>query len=96
MAGGWRGDDGSYWAFAQDGDRFTASKVQGIERISVEGQVSGRTVRLWVDYFRADAGTMGLRIVNCDGQFEQGGQQLQLSCINPQTNVTTRPVWIRA
>jgi hypothetical protein len=96
MAGAWRGDDGSVWEFSQDGDRFGAEQSEGVERVRIEGQVSGQSVRMWVDYFQASSGNLGLRIMTCEGQFMGAGQQLQLSCINPQTNVTTRPTWSRA
>jgi hypothetical protein len=95
MAGAWRGDDGSVWEFNQEGDRFAAEKAEGVERVRIEGQVSGQSVRIWVDYFQVSTGNLGLRIMNCEGQVAVGGQQMQLSCLNPQTNVTSRANWSR-
>ena len=95
IAGAWRGEDGSVWEFAQDGDRFGGEKSEGAERVRIEGQVSGQAVRIWVDYYQAATGNLGLRIMNCEGQVGSNGQQMQLSCINPQTNVTTRPSWTK-
>lgn len=95
MAGAWRGEDGSVWQFSHEGDRFASEKSEGVERVRIEGQVTGQSVRMWVDYFQASTGNLGLRIMDCEGQFIGEGQRLQLSCLNPQTNVTTRPIWTR-
>ena len=95
IAGAWRGEDGSVWEFTQDGERFGGEKTEGVERVRIEGQVSGQAVRIWVDYYQAASGNLGLRIMNCEGQLASSGQQMQLSCLNPQTNVTSRANWTK-
>ena len=95
IAGAWRGEDGSVWEFAQEGDRFGGEKTEGVERVRIEGQVSGQAVRIWVDYYQATSGNLGLRIMNCEGQVASSGEQMQLSCLNPQTNVTSRASWTK-
>jgi hypothetical protein len=96
IAGPWRGDDGSVWEFTQDGDRFGSEKAEGGERVRIDGQVNGQSVRISVDYYQSTSGELGLRIMNCEGQLAGGGQQMQLSCLNPQTNVTSRATWSKA
>jgi hypothetical protein len=95
MAGAWRGDDGSVWTFVQQGDRFSAEESDGDERVRLEGQLNGQAVRIWVDYYQAASGGLGLRIMNCEGGLSGDGRQLQLNCLNPQTNVTSRANWSR-
>lgn len=93
IGGAWRGDDGSVWEFTQDGDRFASEKSDGDERVRIDGQVSGQSVRISVDYYQASSGNLGLRIMNCEGQVSAGARQMSLSCLNPQTNVTSRATW---
>lgn len=95
VAGAWRADDGSVMTFAQDGDRFSAEQSDGNERVTVEGQVSGRTIRLWIDYFQAANPGLGLRIMNCDGLLDESARRVTYNCINPQTNVTSRANWTK-
>jgi hypothetical protein len=95
LGGAWRSDDGTVMTFAQDGDRFSSEQADGDERVTIEGQISGRSVKLWVDYFQSSSGGLGLRIMNCDGRIDEDAQRVRYSCLNPQTNVTTRPTWTR-
>ena len=95
LGGAWRSDDGTVMTFAQQGDRFSSEQSDGDERVTIEGQVSGRAVKLWVDYFQSASGGLGLRIMTCDGTVDEDGQRVRYSCLNPQTNVTTRPTWTR-
>ncbi len=95
LGGAWRSEDGTVMTFAQDGDRFSSEQSDGNERVVIEGQVSGRAIRLWIDYFRSDTGGLGVRIMNCDGLLAEDAQRVQYSCLNPQTNVTTRANWTR-